>query len=122
MKALEEIWPFMPELHLFHSQDKADRFIRKNFDKRPLFTGEDGQTWYEDGMAVILMTTPPETDWHADAALLVHEAYHVVSEHYAYLGEERPSQEFMAYGMQVVSEALFGAHDRWKSKRIEVGE
>lgn len=119
MKALDESWPFVPELHLFHSRYKADKFIRRHFDKQPRFLGTGAQTWCEDGLAVVLITTTPEANWHADAALLCHEAYHVVSMHYDYLGEENPSEEFVAYGIQVISKALFEAHDKWKSKRIE---
>lgn len=119
MKALDESWPFVPEVHLFHGRKKADRFIRKHFDKVPKFLDTGGQTWCEDGLAVVLITTPTDTPWHTDAALLCHEAYHVVSMHYDYLGEESPSEEFVAYGVQVISKALFEAHEEWKSKRIK---
>lgn len=118
MKASDESFPFIPEIHLFHNKDKADRFIRKHFDSMPRFFDTEAQTWCEDGMAVVLISTPAETGWHVDAALLCHEAYHVVSMHYDYLGEEHPSEEFVAYGVQVVSKALFEAHDRWKQKRL----
>lgn len=118
MRALDGSFPFIPELHLFHSRDKADRFIRKALDKVPLFLGAGAQTWCDDGIAVVLMEA--ESDWHTEAALLAHEAYHVVSMHYGYLGEESPSEEFVAYGVQVVSKALFEAHERWKSGRREV--
>lgn len=119
MRALKESWPFVPELHLFHSREKADRFIRRRLDKRPRFFDTGAQTWCEDGLAVVLITTPPETAWHTDASLLCHEAYHVVSMHYDWLGEESPSEEFVAYGVQVISKALFEAHDKWKSKRFK---
>jgi hypothetical protein len=108
---------------LIHNKDKADRFIRRRFDKQPRFMDTGAQTWCEDGLAVVLITTPLETAWHTDAALLCHEAYHVVSMHFGdYMGEEIPSEEFVAYGVQVVSKALFEAHDKWKSRRIEVSE
>jgi len=118
MKARDESFPFIPEVHLFHSKQKAERFIHKAFDKRPLFSDAGAQTWCEDGIACVLMNTPIDTAWHVDAALLCHEAYHVVSMHYDYLGEEQPSEEFVAYGIQVVALALFEAHDKWKKKRI----
>lgn len=117
MRVLDESFPFIPELRLFHSRVKAERFIRKRFDKVPQFLDAGAQTWCEDGVAVVLITTPPDTDWHAEAALLCHEAYHIISMHYAYLGEESPSEEFVAYGLQVVSKALFEAHERWKQGR-----
>ena len=119
MRALEESWPFVPELHLFHDQSKADRFIRRRLDKRPRFIDAGAQTWCEGGLAVVLITTPPDTAWHTDAALLCHEAYHVVSMHYDYLGEESPSEEFVAYGVQVISKALFEAHEKWKSRQFK---
>lgn len=112
MKALDETFPFIPETHLFHSRDKADRFIRRKFDKVPRFIESGAQTWCDGGVAVVLMTC--ESDWSTELALLCHEAYHIVSMHYGYLGEESPSEEFMAYGMQVVTKALFEAHERWK--------
>lgn len=119
MKALKESWPFVPELHLFHSREKADRFIRRRFDRMPKFIDTGAQSWCVDGLAVVLITTPPETAWHTDAALLCHEAYHVVSMHYCdYIGEESPSEEFVAYGVQVISRALFEAHEKWKSKKV----
>ena len=119
MKALDESWPFVPELHLFHNRDKADKFIRRHFDKRPKFIDAGAQTWYEDGLAVVLITTPPDMPWHTDAAMLCHEAYHVVSMHYDYLGEESPSEEFVAYGVQVIAKALFEAHEWWKARQFK---
>jgi hypothetical protein len=119
VKAMEEAWPFMPELHLFHNKDKADRFIRKRLDKRPRFTDTGAQTWCEDGLAVVLIMTPLETAWHTDAALLCHEAYHVVSMHYDCLGEESPSEEFVAYGVQVIAKALFEAHEWWQARQFK---
>jgi hypothetical protein len=118
MKVLDESFPFVPEVHLFHDRSKAERYIRKHFDKIPRFLGTGAQTWSDDGTAVVLMEY--EGNWHSEAALLVHEAYHVVSYHFGdYMGEESPSEEFVAYGVQVVSKALFVAHERWKRKRHE---
>lgn len=110
MKVLEESFPFIPETHLFYSRKKADRFIRERVDKIPRFIGSSAQTWCDGGVAVVLMSC--ESDWSTELALLCHEAYHVVSMHYGYLGEESPSDEFVAYGIQVVAKALFEAHTR----------
>lgn len=116
---MDESFPFIPEVHLFHSKAKAERFIRKAYDKVPKFYDTGAQTWCENGIAVVLMTTSDDMDWHTDAALLCHEAYHVVSMHYDHLGEEHPSEEFMAYGLQVVSKALFEAHEKWKMRKSD---
>lgn len=116
MKCRDESFPFIPEIHLFHTRNKTEKFIRKKLDRMPRFLDTGAQTWCEDGVAVVYMNCCG--DWHADAALLAHEAYHVVSMHYAYLGEESPSEEFVAYGIQVVCKALFEAHERWKTKHV----
>lgn len=122
MKALDESFPFIPEVRLFHSKRKCGKFIRREFDMVPHFidTKHCAQTWYKDGVAVVLFAC--DHDWHGDAALLCHEAYHAIVAHYAYLGEENPSEEFVAYGVQTISKALFVAHHRWKIKKGKVAE
>ena len=123
MIALKASFPFIPEIHLFHSRKKAERLIRKAMDRVPRFIdGAGAQTWCDKGIGVVFMSPALDSDWHADAALLAHEAVHVVLMHFAYLGEEDPNEEFVAYGVQVVSKALFEAHERWKGKRMEVTE
>ncbi len=55
---------------------------------------------------------------NTEMALLVHEAVHVVAMHFEQgIGEEPCYDEFLAYGVQAVSRALFDAHDRWLAKR-----
>lgn len=116
MKALSESWPFIPEVHLFHNREKADRFIRKRLGMVPRFLSTGAQTWSVGGTAVVLMEY--SGDCNTEAALLVHEAYHVAYRHFRdYVGEEQPSEEFMAYGVQVVSKALFKAHGTWRDSR-----
>ena len=120
MIALDEKFPFVPEVHIFHSRAKADRYIRKHIDTIPRFLDAGAQTWSNDSVAVVLMEYEGEAT--TEAALLVHEAYHVVSYHFGeYLGDEHPSEELMAYGIQMVSKALFEAHDKWKMKKVSDG-
>lgn len=113
MKAMKASWPFLPEVRLFHDRDKCRRFLHK-LGKEPRFLSTGAQTWYSDEVAVVLIEC--DNTWHAEAALLAHEAVHVVSFHYSALGEENPSEEFVAYGVQVVSRALFEAHEKLKRK------
>jgi len=116
MKAKEEQFPFIPEVRLFHDKKKCRRFMRKHFDGEREFMGDEfAQTWYERGVAVILF--PFDRDWHGDAALLCHEAYHAIMRHFEYLGEDAPGEEFVAYGIQSISKSLFEAHEKWKAKR-----
>lgn len=112
MKALEAAWPFVPEVRLFHSREKCQRFIRKHMSGEPTFLSAGAQMWYEDDLAVVLFEA--DASWHAEAALLAHEAVHVAVAHYNYMGEEHPNEEFLAYLVQVVSRALFEAHEKWK--------
>ena len=108
-------WPFLPEVRLFHDRDKCRRFLRKQ-GMEPRFLNTGAQTWYADEVAVVLFEC--DNTWHAEAALLAHEAVHVTSAHFDELGEESPNEEFMAYGVQVVSRALFEAHEKWKRKAV----
>jgi hypothetical protein len=120
MRALKSRWPFVPDVMLFHSRAKCEKYIRKHFGYEPDFCDPpSAQTWYHDGTAVILMSC--DLDWHDEAALLAHESYHAVLRHYAYLGEEEPGEEFVAYGLQVISKGLFVAHEKWKEKRGVLG-
>ncbi len=113
MKAMDSAWPFLPEVRLFHERGRCERFLHKH-GREPRFLGVGAQTWYFDETAVVLIEC--DASWHAEAALLVHEAYHAVMAHFSELGEEHPSEEFVAYGVQVVSRALFEAHEKWKRK------
>lgn len=116
MKALETAWPFVPEVRLFHDREKCRRFVRKRLDKEPRFIGAGAQTWYADDVAVVLIEC--DASWHAEAALLCHEAVHVASMHFAHIGEEHPNEEFTAYLVQIVSRALFESHEKWKRRHV----
>lgn len=103
--------PFIPEVHLFHDRAKYRRFVEKKVGECEISDAE-GQTVYVDGIAAILITS--NASWHNEAALLTHEAVHAVMSHLGWLGDEAPSEEVLAYAVQIVSGALFHAHEDWK--------
>ena len=118
MIAVKRAWPFVPEVRLYHSAEKAMRHMNKHGIDAVLIEGSGAQTWYneENTEAVVLVTYKGDTT--DERALLVHEAVHVVLTHYdKYLGEDEIGDEFMAYGVQVVSHGLLSAHDRWRKGR-----
>lgn len=112
MRACDESWPFVPEIRLFHSREKCARHLGRDVDE---MTRDGAQTWYRDGVAVVLIDYAGKR--RAEDALLVHEAHHVMRAHYDWLGEENPSEEFCAYGTQIAAHALMKAHDRWRRRR-----
>lgn len=65
-------------------------------------TGEDGNTQV---MCVVMVS---EYDYSPaqKAGIIAHEAMHVVQEFMEYIGEERPSDEFVCYTLQEVVENL----------------
>ena len=104
----------MPELRLYHSRKKCLKTLHAlGYDSRLLVT--DSQMWLVDGTAIVLMEA--DADWHAEAALLCHEAVHVADEWLKALGEDSPGDEERAYMVQCVAEPLFRAHEKWKRKR-----
>lgn len=106
----------LPALHLMHSRKKCRRLVeRLGWKWDPLEA--DALTmcgWGGDGdfHAVVLMEA--DSSWHADAALLAHESVHVAEATARQLGVD--DEEFLAYMVQGVSQALFEGHDRWKRK------
>ena len=105
-----------PELHLFHSRKRCARYLRRlGWDAG--FLDTDAQTWCgwcSDGLyrAVVLMEA--DSSWHAEAALLAHEAVHVAE---AVTRELRiDDEEARAYMVQSASYELFCGHERWKRK------
>lgn len=114
MIAMREHWPFLPEVRLYHDQEKAGTYIREHWDVTPVFLEAGAQTWYSDGAAVVLMSHSGKRV--TEDALLTHEAYHVFSLHMDYLGEDDPGEEIMAYGVQTVSKALMRAQRRWRRR------
>lgn len=111
MKASSDIGLLTPEVHLFHSPKKFERFCQRELDGTELFD-TDGQMTYCDGVAAVKMTHigRPETE----LSLLVHEAYHVAVAHMEWLGEDDAGEETMAYLLQTITDGLFVAHEKWK--------
>lgn len=113
MRASSRLGLMVPEIHLFHSRKRCTRYLRRRFGDCEMYD-TPGQMWYQDGVAVVLMTHSgrPTTE----QSLLVHEAYHVAVAHMEFLGEDDAGEETMAYLLQTISDALFGAHERWRRR------
>lgn len=82
--------------------------------------GADATTHFFHGNAgglrnVVCIRSSPDKPGSAVAALLVHEAVHVWQAYCDTIGEDKPSVEFEAYGIQMLSQYLFDAY----SKRIK---
>lgn len=114
MKANSDLGLMMPDVRLFHSRGKCERFLAKIHVKPTMFLDASGQMFYRDGTAVVLMdhVGKPETEM----ALLVHEAYHAAVAHMEWLGEDEAGEETMAYLIQTIANGLFSAHGKWKRK------
>ena len=104
----------MPELRLYHSRRKCAKALDK-LGCATSFMDADAQMWLVGGVAVVLMEG--KSDWHAEAALLCHEAVHVADEWLESLGEDSPGREERAFMVQCVAEPLFRAHEKWKRER-----
>lgn len=103
----------MPELRLYHSRKKCLKALdRLGCVTEPIET--DAQMWLVGEVAVVLVEG--EADWHAEAALLCHEATHVADEWLRALGEDDPGDEERAYMVQCVADPLFRAHEKWMRK------
>ena len=115
MKANSAVGLMQPEVHLFHSRGKCKRFLNKKMHVKANFYDTDGQMFYDNGRAVILMehVGKPETE----LSLLVHEAYHAAVAHMEWLGEDEAGEETMAYLLQTIAHGLFVAQQKWKHKK-----
>lgn len=112
MRANSEIGLMAPEVHLFHSRKKCEKYLKGHFAGKCELFGTEGQMVYGGGIAVVLMEHrgKPETE----LSLLVHEAYHAAVAHMGFLGEDDAGEETMAYLIQTIANGLFEAHERWK--------
>lgn len=103
----------MPELRLYHSREKC----AKALDGMGCVTrmlDADAQMWLVGNTAVVLMEG--DAGWHAEAALLCHEAVHIAEEWLRAIGEDSPGDEERAFMVQCIAEPLFRAHEKWKRK------
>lgn len=115
MKANSKNNFMMPELHLFHSRKKFDRFCKRELGGKVEDFGSEGQMTYCDGIAAVLMSY--KGDDTSELTLLVHESYHAAVHHMEYLGEDNAGEEVMAYLIQSIAHALFLAHGKWKQRK-----
>lgn len=114
----------MPELRLYHSQRKCERFLKRHGIPFEPIEGADAQTWTfadESGSyAVVLYDADPMQSYGNDIGMLAHEATHVMLYALGSIGEAEPSEEEMCYVTQAVTQWLCEAHFSWKEKKISV--
>lgn len=70
--------------------------------------------------ACVVCINPPkdkETDGIDIAAMLAHEAYHVVCTHYDWIGEKRPGEEQTAYALQFIASRLMRSYAEQTKER-----
>lgn len=119
MRCKVKLDQFVPEVRLFHDRGKARRYLRALDVDAEFGDLPDAHTVFLDGggdlKAVVLFEA--DADWHAEAALLAHEAVHVVMDTIDRCGFTY-DQEIVAYMVQAVSESLFRAHEKWKRKHM----
>ena len=114
------MYPFIPNMRLFHDREKCLRWFERNYGSVPRLHDSAAQTISCEDGDVVLMECICEEVW--EDALLVHEACHVVSNHLSRIMEDSPGEEVLAYMMQVVSGALMHAHHEWREKHVGGGE
>ena len=115
MKASSGCGMMMPEVHLFHSRRKFDRFCKGRLGGKVEDYGTQGQMTYCDGVAAVYMGYAG--DEMTELTLLVHESYHAAYHHMQYIGEDEPGEEVMAYLIQSIAHALFVAHGKWRKRK-----
>lgn len=111
----------VPRIHLFHDEGKERAFLDRmgaEYDDDDLC---DARTWFfkrrGEMMAVVLLRADACGDDEEDAALLAHEATHVVEDLLATIGEDEPGCEERAYLTQAVTLALLRGHRKWRRNR-----
>lgn len=114
MRASSDIGLMVPEVHLFHSSEKFERFCDRELGGTELLDS-DGQMTYCDGIAAVKMTHRGSRE--TELSLLVHEAYHAAVAHMEWLGEDDAGEETMAYLLQTITNGLFSAHERWSRRK-----
>lgn len=78
----------------------------------------------EKGSRASIVCIPIRKDWEGVevAALLVHEAMHVLQEHFEYIGETAVGRETQAYAIQNISARLMGAYRDELFKQLKKDE
>lgn len=116
------------EIALTHSKKKARKAIRKAMGREQVDAFEESSgdactTFITDAETgdrryLIWMTNTLEFSAAQDAALLCHEAVHVVSDYLQSIGEDEPGDELVAYAVQFVAQNLIELHFDWKKRKI----
>ena len=113
----------MPELRLYHSRKKCERFLKRHGISFEPIESANAQTWTftDDGIqyAVVLYEASEGLDYWADMGMLAHEATHVMLYALGSICEEEPAEEEMCYVVQAITTWLCKAHFRWKEKRLD---
>lgn len=112
----------MPEVRLYHSRRKCERFLGRHGVPFEPSECADAQTWtFEDGgrsYAVVLFDCDPSIDYWDDMGMLAHEATHVALYALRSIGDDEPAEEEMCYVVQAVTSWLCEAHFSWKERRL----
>ena len=113
-----DLGQMLPEVHLFHSCKKANKFLRGIGVDCEVDAGMDASTTYlRNGsrlLAVVVIRA--KSDRVSEESLLVHEAVHVVMETIDALGFDPRDQEVVAYMVQSVAYGLIRAHTACTSR------
>lgn len=108
----------MPEIRLYHSREKARKVLERQGIPPETIPNADAQTWLkEDGSMAVVLYSNWTGDVAKDAAMLAHEATHIMLYAMESIGEYEPAEEEMCYVVQAVTLALFDMHLRWMDKR-----
>lgn len=76
-------------------------------------------TYLDEPIALVRMTNSLDFSAAEDASLLSHEAVHIAMGYFDFLGEDEPSEEFVAYVVQHISLCLIDWHFKWKRKKLD---
>lgn len=108
----------MPEIRLYHSREKARKFLARQGIPPETIPNSDAQTWLkEDGSTAVVLYSNWMGDAAKDAAMLAHEATHIMLYSMDSIGEHEPAEEEMCYVVQAITLALCDMHFRWMGKR-----
>lgn len=113
----------IPYVKLFHSKSKLCKFAHKFGIDTSSFPGDasvrfiepDDESTSRDWYALVFLGKQDMDDNHR-AALLAHEASHIVRQVNIFNGETDPGSEANAYLLQCITLGLLEADDKWRKK------
>lgn len=114
----------LPEIRLYHSRKKVCRYLERQGISPEAIPNADAQTWMTtDEFKAVVLFGDWTGDTATDAAMLAHEATHIMLYVMESIGENEPAEEEMCYVTQAITLALCDMHFRWlegkSSDRIE---